>query len=81
MIFEHTICWHACQGHRAIITSKSSFPYLKEKTNVCKKPCLQEAILWGFHLCQEIAETNVQVLDLVTLLVTSENSRMKLIRS
>ena len=28
----------------------------------------QEAIPWGFHLYQEIAETNVQILDLVHLL-------------
>ena len=32
------LTWHACQGHRAIITSKSPILFLKEGTNVCKKP-------------------------------------------
>ena len=32
--------WHACQGHGAIITSKSPIPFLKEGINVCKKPFL-----------------------------------------
>ena len=57
------LTWHACQGHGAIITSKSPIPFLKEGANVCEKP-----FLWGFHPYQNIAETNVQILDLVHLL-------------
>ena len=32
--------WHACLGHRAIITGKNPIPLLKEGTNVSKKPFL-----------------------------------------
>ena len=42
-MFKH-LTWHACQGHGAIITSKSLIPFLKEGTNVCKKPFLGDFI-------------------------------------
>ena len=36
------LAWRACQGHGAIITSKSNIPFLKEGTNVCNKPFLED---------------------------------------
>ena len=56
------LTWHACQGHGAIIICKSPVPFLKEETNVCKKPFLGDLIVG----------TNVQMLDLVHLLAPLE---------
>ena len=59
MIFEHTICSSNLHGTRAIITIKSPIPYLKERTNIRKKPFLGD--FRRMH--------GLQVLDLVYLLV------------
>ena len=61
------LTWHACQGHWAIITNKSPIPFLKEGTNVCKKP-----VPLGFHPYQKTVGINVQILDLVHLLAPLE---------